>query len=400
MNEDMKLVVSSSPHIRTPRDTRAIMLDVILALIPALIAGVIFFGFGALLVTAVSVASCVLFEWGYRKLLKKHDAIGDLSAVVTGMLLAFTLPPTAPWWMVVIGALFAIVLVKQLFGGIGKNFLNPALAGRAFLLASYAVLMTAWKAPSFAANVDAATYATPLASLHAGTLSSVSVGARFLGNVGGCIGEVSALALLLGGAWLVYRKVISLRIPVSFVATVAVLALLFPRGNNAIVWMLQNVLSGGLLLGAIFMATDYCTSPVTPKGQIIYGIGCGLITVLIRYFGSYPEGVSYAILIMNLTVWMLDKATAPRRFGVVKTSKVLSWLETIPARIEAKKQAKAAAEQAKAAEKAAREAAKAEAAPAEEPAEEAPVEEAPAETPAEETATPEEPAPDGEGAAE
>lgn len=345
MNEEIKLVVSSSPHIRSPRDTRAIMLDVIIALVPALIASVIFFGWKALLVTAVSVVACAVFESAYRRLLKKPDTVGDLSAIVTGMLLAFTLPPTAPWWVAVIGALFAIVLVKQLFGGIGKNFLNPALAGRAFLLASYAVIMTSWKAPAFA-NVDAATYATPLASLHAGVLSDVSLGAMFLGNVGGCIGEVSALALLLGGAWLVYRKVITVRIPAAFIGTVAVLTLIFSRGNNHFMWMLQNLFSGGLLLGAIFMATDYCTSPVTPKGQIIYGIGCGLITVLIRYFGSFPEGVSYAILIMNLTVWMLDKATAPRRFGVVKENKLVSWFETLPARFTAKKSAKKGAEEA------------------------------------------------------
>lgn len=316
MNETAKLIVSSSPHIRTPRDTRVIMLDVLIALAPALIASVIFFGFRALLVTAVSVASCLLFEFGYRKLMKKPASCGDLSAAVTGVLLAFCMPATAPWWLPIIGAFFAIVLVKQLFGGIGKNFLNPALAGRAFLLASYAVLMTKWTPTAFQTGVDAATYATPLASLHTGALSSVSAGAMLLGNTGGCIGEVSALALLLGGAWLVYRKVISLRIPVSFIGTVAVVTVIFSRGNAHFTWMLQNVLSGGLMLGAIFMATDYCTSPVTPKGQIIFGVGCGLLTVLIRYFGSYPEGVSYAILIMNLTVWMIDKNTAPRRFGV------------------------------------------------------------------------------------
>ncbi len=309
------LIVSSSPHIRTPRDTRAIMLDVLIALAPALIASVIFFGLKALLVTAVSVVSCVVFEYGYRKLMKKNTTIGDLSAVITGVLLAFCMPASAPWWLPIIGAFFAIVLVKQLFGGLGKNFLNPALAGRAFLLASYAVLMTSWTPASFQ-NVDAATYATPLASLHSGVLASDSIGAMLLGNVGGCLGEVSALALLLGGAWLVYRKVISLRIPLSFIGTVAVITLIFSRGNAHFVWMLQNLFSGGLMLGAIFMATDYCTSPVTPKGQIIYGIGCGLLTVLIRYFGGYPEGVSYAILIMNIPVWMIDKNTAPRRFGV------------------------------------------------------------------------------------
>jgi electron transport complex protein RnfD len=315
MNENPTLIVSSSPHVRTPRDTRAIMLDVLIALVPALVAAVIFFGPRALLVTAISVASSVLFEFVYRKLMKKPDTIGDLSAVVTGVLLAFCMPASSPWWLPIIGSFFAVVIVKQLFGGIGKNFLNPALAGRAFLLASYAVLMTNWTATNFQ-TVDAATYATPLATLHQGSLSSTGIGAMFLGNVGGCIGEVSALALLLGGAYLVVRKVISLRIPVSFIGTVAVLTLIFSRGNAHFAWMLQNLFSGGLMLGAIFMATDYCTSPVTPKGQVIFGIGCGLLTVLIRYFGSYPEGVSYAILIMNLTVWMIDKNTAPRRFGV------------------------------------------------------------------------------------
>ena len=321
MNETKNLIVSSSPHIRTPRDTRAIMLDVIIALAPALIASVIFFGFKALLVTAVSVVSCVAFEYLYRKLMKKHCTIGDLSAVVTGMLLAFCLPASTPWWVVVIGAFFSIVLVKQLFGGIGKNIWNPALTGRAFLLVSYALIMTSWTPTNFQ-HVDAATYATPLASLHSGVLASDSIGAMFLGNIGGSLGEVSALALLLGGAYLVVRKVISPRIPLSFIGTVAVVTLLFSRGNPHFLWMLQNVLSGGLMLGAIFMATDYCTSPVTPKGQVIFGIGCGLLTVLIRYFGSYPEGVSYAILIMNLTVWMIDKATAPRRFG---TEPKFSW---------------------------------------------------------------------------
>jgi electron transport complex protein RnfD len=291
------------------------MLDVLIALAPALLASVIFFGPRALLVTVISVASSVIFEFVYRKLMKKPDTIGDLSAVITGVLLAFCMPATAPWWLPIIGSFFAIVIVKQLFGGLGKNFLNPALAGRAFLLASYAVLMTNWTATNFQ-TVDAATYATPLATLHQGSLAATSIGAMFLGNVGGCIGEVSALALLLGGAYLVVRKVISLRIPLSYIGTVAVLTLIFSRGNAHFAWMCQNLFSGGLMLGAIFMATDYCTSPVTAKGQIIYGIGCGLLTVLIRYFGSYPEGVSYAILIMNLTVWMIDKNTAPRRFGV------------------------------------------------------------------------------------
>ncbi len=312
MNEERKLIVSSSPHIRTPRGTQQIMLDVIIALMPALVAAVIFFGIKPLIVTAVSVVSCVVFEIGYRKLLKKNASYMDLSAVVTGILLAYCLPYTFPWWAVIIGAFFSIVLVKQLFGGIGKNIWNPALAGRAFLLVSYAVLMTTWTD-----KADAATFATPLASLHAGNLAPDSLLNMFIGNIGGSFGEVSALALLLGGAWLVYRKVISLRIPVAYIGTVAVLTLIFSRGNNHILWMLQNLLSGGLLLGAIFMATDYCTSPVTPNGQLIFGVGCGLLTVLIRYFGSYPEGVSFAILIMNCCTWLIDQHTAPRRFGVV-----------------------------------------------------------------------------------
>ena len=315
MNEQNKLIVSSSPHIRTPRGTQTIMLDVLIALAPAFICSIIFFGWKPILLTLISVISCSAFEYGYRRLLKKPDTYLDLSAVVTGVLLAFCMPASAPWWLPIIGALFAIVVVKQLFGGLGKNIWNPALAGRAFLLASYAKLMTTWTPTNFL-NVDAATYATPLASLSAGQLSATSLGAMFIGNTGGCIGEVSAIALLIGGAYLVYRKVISLRIPLSFLGTVAVVTLIFSRGNPHFMWMLQNLLSGGLLLGSLFMATDYCTSPVTPKGQVIFGIGCGLLTVLIRYFGSYPEGVSYAILIMNITVWMIDKATAPRRFGV------------------------------------------------------------------------------------
>lgn len=329
--DERKLIVSSSPHIRTPRSTRVIMLDVLIALAPAFIASIIFFGWRPIMVTAISVASCVLFEFAYRKLMKKPDTYGDLSAAVTGVLMAFCMPPTAPWWLPIIGAFFAIVIVKQLFGGIGKNFLNPALAARAFMLASYAVLMTNWMPTNFQTGVDAATYATPMASLHGGSLANASILSMLLGNVGGCIGEISAIALLIGGAYLVYRKVISLRIPLSFIGTVAVVTLIFSRGNNHVEWMLQNVLSGGLLLGAIFMATDYCTSPVTPKGQIIFGVGCGLLTVLIRYFGSYPEGVSYAILIMNLTVWMIDKNTAPRRFG------------TEPKKLFAKKEKKEAA---------------------------------------------------------
>ena len=324
MNEGTLLTVSSSPHIRSRTDTRSIMLDVIIALLPALCVSVYIFGLRALLITAISVGASVFFEWAYRRLMKKNKTIGDLSAVVTGMLLAFCLPATAPWWLPVIGAFFAIVIVKQLYGGIGKNFLNPALAGRAFLF-SWPVAMTTWMAPlSYSsifnfARADAVTGATPMASLHVGSLPADGLLNMFLGHIGGSLGEVSAVALLLGGVYLVLRKVISPRIPLSFLLTVAVLTFLFPKGgNDRLQWMLCNLLSGGLMLGAIFMATDYSTSPVTKNGQIIFGIGCGLLTVFIRYFGSYVEGVSYAILVMNVCVWLIDKVTLPRRFGVTR----------------------------------------------------------------------------------
>ena len=318
--------VSNSPHIRSEDSTRQIMLDVIIALIPALALAVFVFGARALVVTAVSVAGSVVFEWLYNKLLKKPCTIGNCSAIVTGMLLAYTLPVTAPLWMVLIGDLFAIVIVKALFGGIGKNFMNPALGGRAFLMASYPVFMTTWckvhtTLPLFG-TPDITSSATPLSFLKEGKLPDVSLADAALGMVGGCIGEVSALALLVGGAWLIYRRVINLRIPVCFIGTVAVLTLIFPKGDAAAFeWMAYQLLSGGLMLGAIFMATDYASSPVTPKGQIIYGIGCGVLTVLIRYFGSYPEGVSYAILIMNCCVFLIEKISQPVKFGYVKPVK-------------------------------------------------------------------------------
>ena len=318
--------VSNSPHIRSEDSTRQIMLDVIIALIPALALAVFVFGARALVVTAVSVAGSVVFEWLYNKLLKKPCTIGNCSAIVTGMLLAYTLPVTAPLWMVLIGDLFAIVIVKALFGGIGKNFMNPALGGRAFLMASYPVFMTTWakvrtSLPLFGTPADVVTGATPLSFMKEGNLPDVSLADAALGMVGGCLGEVSALALLAGGVWLVYRRVISLRIPVCFIGTVAVLTLIFPKGGSGFEWMAYQLLTGGLMLGAIFMATDYASSPVTPKGQIIYGIGCGVLTVLIRYFGSYPEGVSYAILIMNCCVFLIEKISQPVKFGYVKPVK-------------------------------------------------------------------------------
>ena len=329
--KNLKLIASSSPHIRSNEDTRSIMLDVIIALLPALAWSVYCFGWKALLLTAVSVVSCVFFEWAYRKAMKKSCMVGDLSAVVTGILLSFVCPVDLPWWVIIIGAFFSIVVVKQLYGGIGCNFLNPALAGRAFLLASYATAMTTWAVPMsklsiFGSNADAVTSSTPLAIMKGGDLASLtsnySVVDMFLGRIGGSLGEVSALMLLLGGVYLVIRKVISWHTPVAFIATVAVLCLISaPAGISAVDYMLYNVFGGGLMLGAIFMATDYATSPVTKPGQIIFGIGCGLLTCFIRRFGSYPEGVCYSILIMNCTTWLLDKYIRPTIYGAVKKEK-------------------------------------------------------------------------------
>jgi len=320
--ERIVLDVAYQPQVRTATDTRRLMLDVILALMPALVWSVVQFGAAPLLVVVPSVASAVFFEWAYRKLMKKNTTVGDLSAVVTGLLLAMTLPPTAPWWLPVIGSLFAIVVVKQLYGGIGKNFLNPALAGRAFLLASYALIMGTYAVPrALRGAVDGVTMATPLNYLYGEEAlpAFFDFRALFLGTIPGAIGEISALMLLIGGVYLIARKVISWRIPVSFVGTVALLTLIFGHsGMDRLDWMLANVLSGGLLLGAFFMATDYATSPVTQGGQLLYGAGCGAITVLIRAFGGFPEGVSYAILIMNLCAWAIDKGFRRRQFGVSK----------------------------------------------------------------------------------
>ncbi|MBQ2829658.1 MAG: RnfABCDGE type electron transport complex subunit D [Oscillospiraceae bacterium] len=325
----LKLKASSSPHIRSNEDTHSIMLDVIIAMVPALAFAVFNFGMRALSVTVVSVAGCFAFEWLYRKLLKKHNTVGDLSAVVTGMLLAFVCPVTIPYWMILVGDFFAIVVVKQLYGGLGKNFLNPALAGRAALVACYAGAMTKWVEPMTGVpmfgKIDAVTAATPLAVMKEGDFAAVtdafSLTDMFLGKIGGSLGEVSALMLILGGVYLMVRKVITFHIPVAYIGTVAVLTFLFPRGNDPMEWMLYNLTAGGLMLGAIFMATDYATSPVTHKGQVIFGIGCGLLTVFIRYFGSYPEGVCYSILVMNCVAWLIDKYVKPARFGVSKADK-------------------------------------------------------------------------------
>ena len=252
---------------------------------------------------------------------------GDLSAAITGVLLVFVCPVTLPYWTIIIGDFFAIVVVKQLFGGLGTNFLNPALAGRAFLMLCYPVPMTTWVLPgkenwaSVLSATDAVTGATPLAVdyMKGGIVPEASVLDMFIGNIGGCVGEVSAIALLIGGIYLIAKGVIRIRIPAAYIITVAVLTLVFsraPEGVNVFSWMLREIFAGGLFLGAFFMATDYVTSPNTPKGEVIFGIGAGLLVVFIRYFGGYPEGVCYSILIMNICVWLIDKATLPKRFGV------------------------------------------------------------------------------------
>ena len=328
--KNLKLIASSSPHIRSSEDTRSIMLDVIIALLPALAMSIYVFGIQALVLTLVSVASCLFWEWGYRKLMKKSCSVGDLSAVVTGMLLAFVCPVSLPWWAIVIGSFFAIVVVKQLYGGIGCNFLNPALAGRAVLVASYAGAMTTWVQPGFKNAVaifgsaaDVATGATPMALMKDGAFDQMpEIMDMFLGFIGGSLGETSALALLIGFAWLLLRKVISWQIPVAYIATVAVVSLISaPAGVGAVDYMFYSIFGGGLMLGAIFMATDYATSPVTKPGQLVFGIGCGLLTVFIRRFGSYPEGVCYSILIMNCCTWLLDKYIKPTIYGAPKKEK-------------------------------------------------------------------------------
>ncbi len=326
--KELNLIGSSSPHIRTKDGAGHIMGEVLLAMLLPLLFAVYNFGPRALAATAVSVAGCCAFEWLYRAALKKDNTLGDLSAAVTGVLIAFVCPVTIPYWMLLIGDFFAIVVVKQLFGGIGKNFLNPALAARAFML-SWAGEMSTWVGPRSSAAlwgaVDAATYPTPMALLHENNLEGLrqmyDLPEMLVGLIGGSMGEVSALLLLLGGLFLIVRKVITWYIPVSYIGTVAALTFLFPRGNDPATWMLYNLLGGGLMLGAFFMATDYVTSPVSHKGQLLFGVGCGLITVFIRYFGAYSEGVCYAILVMNLTVWIIDKNIRPARFGESKSAK-------------------------------------------------------------------------------
>ena len=319
-----ELTISSSPHVHSSFTTKTIMRDVLIALLPALLGSIWFFGIRALVVTLISVTSCVFFEWVWCRLMKQHCKVYDMSAMVTGVLIAFVCPVSIPYWCIIIGDFFAIVVVKMLFGGIGHNIVNPALAARAFMF-SWPVLMTRWTDPGFAnaapvfGQTDAVASATPLTQMGQGSLPTASLSDLFLGNVGGTIGETSVLLLLIGFAYLLARKVITLRIPGTFIGTVAVLTFLFPQGGcDRLQWMAAQLCSGGLVLGAVFMATDYVTSPVTHLGQILFGIGCGLLTVAIRYFGGYPEGVSYAILVMNCCVVLFDRLGHPRKFGAPK----------------------------------------------------------------------------------
>lgn len=308
-----KLIVSASPHIRDHATTSTIMRDVLIALAPAMIAATIIFGFRALLMTAVCVAACVFFEYATERVLGRTNTISDLSAAVTGVILSFNLPVQLPIWMAVLGCFFAIVVVKQLFGGIGNNFANPAIAARIFLLLSFSQPMTTWLKVEGGRAVEGVFGATPLALISAGDTQSLpSLMDMFLGTRGGCMGETCALALLIGGIYLIYRKVITVTIPLSFIGGVLVLSVLFG------VDPMYELMGGGLLLGAFFMATDYTTSPITEKGKIIFGLGCALITMVIRVFGSYPEGVSYSILLMNIITPHINRMVRNKAFGGVQ----------------------------------------------------------------------------------
>ena len=305
-----KLIIEPSPHIKSAMTTQKIMLCVIIALLPALIASVWIFGLRALVMTVVCCAACVVFEWITRKIMKRENTISDLSAVVTGMLLAFNLPVTLPFYMAVIGCFVAIVIVKQFFGGIGQNFANPAITASIVRMLSFTSYMTTWAEPFYYKNPDVITTSTPLASDTPAEITDL-----LLGTTGGCLGETCAIALLLGGIFLVVMKIITPVTPVCFIGTVFVISLI---ATGDIMQAVAAILSGGLILGAVFMATDYATTPMTTKGKIIFGIGCGLVTMLIRYFGTMPEGVSYSILLMNILTPLIDRFTVPKAFGEVK----------------------------------------------------------------------------------
>lgn len=320
----MNLTVSSSPHIRGKDTTARLMRDVVIALLPALAAGILFQGARAALVAVASILSALAGEWLLNLILRKPFSLFDGSALVTGLLLAMTLPASVPYYIPLIGGLFATVVVKGLCGGLGQNAFNPALGARAFLMLLFPVWMTRFPAVGVSlplGGIDAAdvvTGATPLHHMQMPALPEESLMDLLLGRVGGCIGEVSALALLVGGAWLVFRRVISVRIPAAYLGAVAVLTLIFPKGDNPFLWMAYSLLSGGVMLGAVFMAPDYATSPVGPVARTVYGVGCGVLTVVFRYTGLFPEGVTYAILLMNAAAWLLDRYLAPTVYGTEK----------------------------------------------------------------------------------
>lgn len=306
-------VVSSSPHIRDKENITTIMRDVVIALVPATLFGIYNFGFRALLITILCISSSVAVEALYQKLTKQKITIGDYSAVITGLLLALNLPHTVPYFIPILGSAFAIIIVKQLFGGLGQNFMNPALGARAFLLISFAGIMTNWQ-------LDGVTTATPLAIFKAESAAGFikpELIDLFIGRTAGCIGETSVIALVIGGVYLLHKKVIDWRIPGTYLLTVAVMAIFLGGQGFNLDYILYHLFSGGLMIGAFFMATDYATSPITNIGKIIMGIGCGILTVLIRLYGGYPEGVSFAIIIMNLFVPLIDRYTVPKSFGEV-----------------------------------------------------------------------------------
>lgn len=321
-----KLIVSSSPHVRTNKDTSYIMKQVVIALLPATLAALFFFRLSALNVIFFCVTGSVGAEFLCQKISKQESTIGDFSAVVTGLLLAFNVPASLPWWMCLLGAAFAIIVVKMVFGGIGNNFVNPALAARAFLLASFPVAMTLWTRTGVnwvsSGNIDAYTTATPLSFLKAGSNgvssladSGISISNMLIGNIGGCIGETAAVLIILGGLYLMYKGIINYVIPTFYICTVAIL--MFILGGFNFTFVIYELLAGGLMLGAFFMLTDYTTSPMTKKGQIIYAVLAGLITTVIRLYGGYPEGVSYSILLVNIMTPLIDKYTKTKVFGEV-----------------------------------------------------------------------------------
>ena len=313
------LAVSSAPHLVTNLDTQKTMLMVLIALVPSFAVSIYVFGWNVIVLTLVCIAASMFFEWAYNKLLHRPQTVGDLSAAVTGTLIAFNVPSNFPYWMAIIGCFVAIVIVKQLFGGIGKNFANPAITARIVLFISFATQMTTWPTPSMS-TVDAATSATPLGILKEGGGELPSNMEMFLGFIGGSMGEVSAIALIIGGLFLIWKKIISPIIPACFIGTVFVFAFIYytATGGDALDMAVFHVLAGGVMLGAFFMATDYVTSPLLPAGKVVFGIGCGLMTMIIRIWGQYPEGVSFAILFMNCLTPLINNFFQKRMYGGAK----------------------------------------------------------------------------------